>query len=32
MLEDTEFDPTNKGTLRPNKVPLLKTRDSFKLI
>jgi hypothetical protein len=30
MPEDTVFDSTDKGTLRPNKVPLRKKRDAFK--
>jgi hypothetical protein len=29
MLEDTVFDPTNKGTLRPNIKPLRKKGDAF---
>jgi hypothetical protein len=30
MPEDTVFDPTNKGTLRPRAKPIRKKGDSFK--
>jgi hypothetical protein len=30
MQKDTEFDPTNRGTLRPNEDLLRKTGDIFK--
>ena len=30
MPEDTVFDSTDKGTLRPNAKPLLKKGDAFK--
>jgi len=29
MPEDTVFDPTNKGTLRPNAKPLRKKGDTY---
>lgn len=29
MLEDTVFDPTNRGTLRPNAKPLREKGDTF---
>jgi hypothetical protein len=29
MLESTEYDPTDKGTLRPNAKPLQKAGDRF---
>jgi hypothetical protein len=32
MLEDTVFDPTNKGTFRLNAKPIRKKGDSFKPI
>jgi hypothetical protein len=32
MPEDTIFNSTNKGTLRPNAKPLRKKGDTFKLI
>jgi hypothetical protein len=30
MPEDIVFDPTDRGTLRPNTKPLQKKRDAFK--
>jgi hypothetical protein len=32
MLEDTVFDSTDKGTLRPNAKPLRKKGDAFNLV
>jgi hypothetical protein len=32
MPEDTVFDSTNKGTLRPNKDPLWTKGEAFKLM